>query len=304
MKIRIPARIDAPETQLYIEIMSQRDNIDNLVKNRSVMILVPGGPGGNHSVYNEIKLEFNKFADLILFDPRGCGYSDSSAPEFCTIHHYINDIEAIRAYYNLPKIVLYGGSYGSMAAIGYAIQHQETLEKLILSGGSPSFRFIDLARGNLRAIGTPEQIKAGDILFSGGFKNPEEFAHFYQLLAPLYSFHRNDADTVPTTKSNIPYNIAVTNLGFGNFLRKFNFEPDLQKISCETLIIFGQNDWINDPSLAVLLAEKIPNSKLVLLDECGHFIWRDQRDKYFTEIGDFLSVYNDNAQTLSSIIKI
>jgi len=213
VKIKIPQRANAPETSLWVEIMTQNDDPASLGKERSVMLLVPGGPGGNHTVYDEIKGELFKYTDLILFDPRGCGASDSSAAEYCTIDHYRDDIEAIREHFGLEKIILFGGSYGSMASLGYAVKYQDKLEKLILSGGAPSFRFIDLAKKNLKERGTEEQILAGEKLFSGGFKNAQEFEEFYKILAPLYVYKFQQQDPVPTTKSKIPYNIDVTTIG-------------------------------------------------------------------------------------------
>jgi pimeloyl-ACP methyl ester carboxylesterase len=108
-------------------------------------------------------------------------------------------------------------------------------------------------------------------------------------MAPLYVYKFKQQDSVPTTKAKISYNIDVTNLGFSDFLTKFNYEPYLNNIRCETLIIFGKNDWINDPSLAELMTSKIPSNLLVLLDECGHFIWRDQKEKFFKALNEFFS---------------
>ncbi|HEX4046041.1 MAG TPA: alpha/beta hydrolase [Gammaproteobacteria bacterium] len=300
MKIKIPQRVNAPETSLWVEVIMQDGDFTSLGKGRSVMLLVPGGPGGNHTVYDEIKAELLKYADLILFDPRGCGLSDSSEAQFCTIDHYRDDIEAIRENFGLKKIILFGGSYGSMASLGYAVKYQSRLEKLILSGGAPSFRFIELAKQNLKERGTEEQILAGEKLFNGGFKSAQEFEEFYKILAPLYVYKFQQQEPVPSTKSKIPYNVDVTNLGFGGFLAKFNYEPYLECVNCDTLIIFGKNDWINDPFLAILMAEKIRHSKLVLLDKCGHFIWRDQKEKYFAALKDFLSSTMSNENVLSS----
>jgi proline iminopeptidase len=300
MKIKIPQRANTPETFLWAETMTQEGDMSPIGRNRDVMLVAPGGPGGNHTVYDEIKDELFKYADLILFDPRGCGASDPSAAEYCTIDHYRDDIEAIRKHFCLEKIILFGGSYGSMASLGYAVKYQDKLEKLILSGGAPSFQFIDLAKQNLKERGTEDQIRVGEKLFSGKFKSTQEFDEFYKIMAPLYSYRFHPEDSVPTTKSKIPYNIDITNFGFADFLAKFNYEPYLENVSCDTLIIFGKNDWINDPSLAELMAKKIANSTLVLLDECGHFIWRDQKDKFFAELQRFFLPSLNNESTLSS----
>lgn len=281
-QIQIPDRREVPSTNLYCKLM-YRDNTE--FGKRSVMILVPGGPGGNHSVYIPITKHLLKFADLILFDPRGCGGSGHSDAQYCTINRYIDDIDAIRSYFNLDKIILMGGSYGSMASIGYAIKYINHLESLVLLAGAPSYKFMETAKKNLKKKGTAEQKAVAEKLWSGTFRDAKEFAEFYRIMAPLYSV--NTTATPPTTSSGIPYNIEVTNLGFSQFLRSFNFEDELETITCPTLIICGEDDWINDPCHGRLMAEKIPHSTLHVFDHCGHFAEDDQPTLFFKALDDF-----------------
>jgi proline iminopeptidase len=59
-------------------------------------------------------------------------------------------------------------------------------------------------------------------------------------------------------------------------------------ITCPTFIIVGKKDWINLPSQAKEMRALIPNSKLMIVPESGHFIWVDQKEKYFAAITSFL----------------
>jgi proline iminopeptidase len=286
MEILIPARTNAPETKLYIEILKKNTSLGS----RQVTLMVPGGPGGNHCVYDSIRNDLLELSDLILFDPRGCGYSEHSSPEFCSLNHYINDIDAIRQYFNLKKINLMGGSYGAIASLGYAIRYKENIKKLLLIAGSPSYRFIETAKNNLRKQGTLEQIKAAEDLWNGTFKNAQHFNEYYKIMSSLYICNKNNGNELPpTTKPNIPYNIEITNYGFSHFLRDFDFESFLPDILCETLILSGKNDWINDSSHAALMANRIPNSELIIFENCGHFIWEDQRNKFMKAVIKFFS---------------
>src|SRR3990167_2197642 len=230
--IQIPARNNTPATKIYCKVM-QKENTP--LGDRPVMLLIPGGPGGNHAVYLPISEYLLKFSDLIFFDPRGCGGSDSSDATYFTMDHYIDDIDAIRAHFNLDKIILMGGSYGAMASLGYAIKYQDHLTKLILLAGAPSYKFIETAKKNLERKGTSGQKAVAQKLWNGQFRDAKEFSDFYNIMAPLYSV--NSTSEPPTTSAGIPYNIEVTNLGFSQFLRTFNFEDEIEKIACPTLII-------------------------------------------------------------------
>lgn len=286
MKIVIPKRHNAPATNLYADVITASGS---KLGDRKIILLLPGGPGGNHTVFNSIQAELLQHGDLVLFDPRGCGYSDVSDTEYCSMEHYIEDIDAIRQHFKLSQIILLGGSYGAMTALGYAIKYGQFLEKLILLAGAPSYRFLETAKENLTKRGTSDQIKAAENLFDGTFKNTEHFKEYYQITSSLYLFNPPEQkSTPPTIAPNIPYNIAVTNFGFSDFLRKFNFEPNLKDIHCQTLIIVGENDWINDPSHAKHMADHIPNAKLIMLEKCGHFVWVDQRKQFFQALDTFL----------------
>jgi len=282
--IALSARSDAPETRLFCKL-AQKEKIT--FGSRPVMMLVPGGPGGNHHVYLPLADLLLTFADLIFFDPRGCGNSKASDARYCTLDHYIEDIEAIRRYFNLARILLLGGSYGAIASLGYAIRYPDRLEKLILLGGAPSFRFIDTAKKNLAKRGNDKQRRMAHKLFDGEFQDAHDFAEFYRIMATLYSTTITSAP--PTTSAGVPYNIEVTNLGFKTWLRTFDFENQLHKISCPSLIISGDQDWINDACHAREMAAKIPKAELHIFENCGHFAEIDQPEKFNDTVRRFLA---------------
>lgn len=285
MQITIPSRHNVPSAELFVELKVAGNN---KLGDRPIILLVPGGPGGNHTVFNAVQDQLLKYGDLILFDPRGCGLSAPSDSKHCSIDQYIEDIEAIRKYFNLPKFILLGGSYGSMASVGYATKYNHHLSKLILIAGAPSYKFLETAKINLEKIGTKEQIEAAKDLFQGTFKDADHFKKFYQIASTLYLVNHIKDPNPPTIKPNIPYNIEITNYGFGNFLRDFSYENDLNKIACQTLIIVGDSDWINDPIHAKFMADNIAQAKLVILERCGHFVWVDQPDAFYNAIDEFL----------------
>ena len=72
---------------------------------------------------------------IILFDQRGCG---RSTPHCClvenTTKHLVDDIEAIRQFLNINKLVLFGGSWGSTLALAYAQSYPDVVLALILRG--------------------------------------------------------------------------------------------------------------------------------------------------------------------------
>ena len=120
--------------------------------------------------------------DLIVFDQRGTGRSGAlrcpalersnlfdagPAAGACARrlgarrHHYssratVEDIEAIRRELGIPKIALYGTSYGVKVALGYALTYPANVDRLVLDSvvevGGPSPFYLDTLAAVPRAL--------------------------------------------------------------------------------------------------------------------------------------------------------
>jgi proline iminopeptidase len=93
-----------------------------------------GGPGSGFS--DSHKLIYDpKIHRVIFHDQRGSGQSLPFASiKDNTTQHLISDIEKLREYFNIQKIHVAGGSWGSTLAMLYAIAHPECVEKMMMWG--------------------------------------------------------------------------------------------------------------------------------------------------------------------------
>jgi len=285
--IQIPQRHQVPSSSIYTEWHAKSGHLGE----RDVLLFIPGGPGNDHAVYNppdhSMAQAFSSHADALLFDPRSCGKSEKIKPEYSHLNHYLDDIEAIREHFKIPpqKLIILGQSYGSIAALGYATKYPNHLKKLILIGGAASNEFLKEAQENLKRIGSPKQQKLAEKLWTGTFTGePEENDEFFQAMTPLYqNTFKPGMPTPPLT-----YNVDVLNFGFGNFLKKFDFRPDLKNIKCKTLILWGADDWISDKHQAKIIHEGIRGSILKIYPNCSHLLWLDNWKKFVTDVTSFL----------------
>lgn len=283
--LRIPQRVDAPETGIFLKIL-KNENL-NSAKERPVMILIHGGPGGNHILFSDIEKELLDYSDLILLDLRGCGLSDKSDVHYCTLDIHINDINSIIEILNITNPIIHGCSYGAIVALGYGIKYPQKISKLILSSCAVSGQFIERAKTNLLKIGTPAQIEVANKLWNGNFENHAQFSAFYNIMKPLYIY--NSDNNQPPTATQIPYNIELINFAFTTFLRKFNFVNELANVKAPTLIFSGKDDWIIDKNEGKIIHRGIKGSTLICMDYCGHFPWKDRRIDFLTHIKKFIA---------------
>lgn len=285
--IQLPARTNIPATSIYTEVYTQSGQLGQ----RDALILMPGGPGNDHTVCDYGEHSFAEsilpYIDVILFDPRGCGKSTKSPIEHCTMDEYINDVEAIREHFQVPsnRTVIFGVSYGAITALGYGIKYGAELKKLVVvCGAVASGKFIDDALQTLSRIGTPAQQEMGKAILTGCFNLSNDAAHYYQTMGPLYSTTFDP--TLPTP--SISYILELANYGFRTFLREFDYAPKLSQVKCQTLIIAGDQDWIADLKQAERVHQRILGSQLIVYENCGHMIWIDQWERFLQDVIRFI----------------
>ncbi len=275
-------------TEIYFDIAGmQLAPVKNDFVERPVIFMLHGGPGGDHLRFKQSSLELQELAQLIFIDHRGCGRSKKTKVNDYTLENNIEDIEALRQHLGLKQISILGTSYGGVVAQGYAIRYPKNLDKLILVVTAPSYRFIEEAKQNLLQRGTPEQISFSKHLWNGTFKSVAQVTKFFKLMDSLYSTtaKKNRKKSFGNTKTIWSY--EALNKGFGDFLRRYDFIAKLKKISCPTLVLAGQEDWICSPAQSKIIAKHIPQAKLKIFKKAGHALSVDAHEQYIKTIKKF-----------------
>lgn len=75
----------------------------------------------------------------------------------------------------------------------------------------------------------------------------------------------------------------------GQAIHALNLSQHLWQIQAPTLTIFGEYDNTVPLTDGHLAAECIPNNKLVILKDCGHFPMLEKTDLYLTTVREFLT---------------
>lgn len=257
-------------------------------KEKPVLFMLHGGPGGDHTRYKQHSLELSDTAQLVFIDHRGCGKSKRTRRQDYTLENNIEDIEALRKHLGLEKISILGTSYGGMVAQGYAIRYPKHVEKLILVVTAPSYHFLNDAKAYLQKHGTPAQITACEDLWNGTFKSHHHVMKFFKLTESLYSSTSRKQRKKSYRAAVTPYCYEALNEGFAGFLRSFNFIPQLKKIKCKTLILAGGKDWICRPAQSRIIAKHIPHSTLKIIKNSGHALAVDGHREYINAVQKFL----------------
>ncbi|KTD17773.1 alpha/beta fold hydrolase [Legionella jordanis] len=282
--IDIPSRENAPETRLHIRIVSENEG--NLAKMPYIFML-PGGPGANHSHYKHYEC-LSTTGNIVFIDPRGCGLSNKQDPSSYNMDNYIQDVEEIRKQLNLENLILLGKSYGAMCALGYTLAYPKHVSSLILAAGSPSFRNLETARLNVEKRGTPEQQEVCERLWQGSFKSEEEINEYFAVMDSMYSYRKRNNLAVNRPAAEYSFAFEPLNEGFKGFLRTFDFENRLHEVSCKTLILVGEEDWVTDKKHSELMASRIPDNQFIVFPHSDHSMESDVPDEFFSSIQSFV----------------
>jgi proline iminopeptidase len=236
------------ETELYFDIEGL-----GLVPRGTKMaekptaFLIHGGPGVDHSSYKPLFSNLTDLLQLVYFDHRGQGRSARGNPATYTLDNNVADLEELRDYLGLEKIVLIGSSYGGMVALTYATRYPHRVQALIVMATAASYRFLAKAKQNLAKTGTAAQIAMAEHLWQGTFKDEQHLRQYFQVMAPLYSQTYDPSSAADSFQRTI-FSVEAINLAFRTFLREFDLSNQLERIKSPTLVIGAREDWICPPN--------------------------------------------------------
>ena len=257
------------------------------------ILILHGGPGLDHSYLLPQMAKLSGQYKLIFYDQRGTGRSGGSVDtESITLDKFIDDVEGVRASFNLDKVNLLGHSWGAMLAMLYAMKYPGHVHSLILadcSGASAEY----LRQGNGIQKGRlteSERLVIATLTQMDTFKNrtPETMEEYFRILFRATFFDKKlvDSLTLAFTDATARNVITIGQLLFRG-MENFDYHKQLSAITCPTLIIHGSGDAV-PVEAALKIHKRIRNSQLVILQRSGHFPFIESPAEFFKAISDFL----------------
>lgn len=276
------------DTEIYFDIEGSGLVVDgNRMREKPVAFVIHGGPGADHTSFKPSFTPLSSRMQLVYFDHRGQGRSARGNKATYTLENNVEDMEALRQYLGLDKIVVIGASYGGMVALSYAVKYPQFVSHLIVMVTAASSRFLQRAQAILAEQGTAEQQAIAHYLWAGSFENETQLKQYFQLMAPMYSVTYQPGTPQPSWERAI-LSVDAINVAFGGFLRSYDILDQLPKITAPTLVIAGRHDWICAPEFSEEIANAIPNADLRIFEHSGHSVRADEPDALIDAIAGFL----------------
>lgn len=233
------------------------------------IVVLHGGPGLAHDY---MRPEWDRLAvsgRLIYYDQNGCGQSGRVPPYDWRSH--VDDLNRlINTLAPGKRVILAGSSWGSLLALAYTYQYPERVKALILSGVPGPTRhptdssppWVPPSRNRLDSVNRGLPVGPG---------RPRP---------PLES----------RLQQRIKEDCADVGAIIGRSLLDAPWLGQLEKITAPALVIHGANPDQTPGDGGPRLAGKLPNAKLVTIQNAGHDPWLDQPQAFFNAANRFLAL--------------
>lgn len=252
---------------------------------RPVVFVLHGGPGGDHS---SMKPDFNPLADvaqLIYYDHRGQGRSDTDKPENWNLDQWADDLRGLIDTLGVDEPIVLGLSFGGFVAQNYAIRHPDRLHKLILA--STVARMVpERVFEAFGQFGGNSARLAAENFWNG--PDEENTATYMRECLPLYNRTEPDLDMIQRSIWTQDVIEHFSNPEGENWT--FDYRQKLATITCPTLVTAGDIDPITPITMVKEMADHIPDRvrQFEVFAECGHGVHRDD-NRAFEVMKKFLT---------------
>jgi pimeloyl-ACP methyl ester carboxylesterase len=171
-------------------------------------------------------------------------------------------------YKQLTKVTLLGNSLGGHVALIYVLAHPTIVKAMVLTGSSGLYE--NAFGGSFPKRGSMDFIreKVEYTFYDPKVATDELVEDVFRIINDRHSVIR----ILAMAKSAI----------------RHNMKNDLHKITVPVSLIWGKNDKITPPEVAVEFNQELPNSELHWIDKCGHAAMMERPEEFNALLRQFL----------------
>lgn len=171
-------------------------------------------------------------------------------------------------YKKLEDVVLLGNSLGGHVGLIYVLAHPARVKALVLTGSSGLY----------------------ENAFGGSFPRRESYEFVKEKVE--YTFYDPNTATpeliAEVYKTVNDRNAVIRLLAMAKSAIRHNMKADLHKIHVPVSLIWGKNDKITPPEVAIEFNEMLPDAELNWIDHCGHAPMMEHPHEFNRLLKDFL----------------
>lgn len=254
------------------------------------LLLMHGGPGMDHTSLLALEPCADQFT-LIFFDHRCNGRSTGAEVTTMTWENLTADVEALRQELGFARWAVLGHSFGGMVALEYALRYPESLSHLILMDTCGDIRWVQQNAPEILARrGYSAAAVQGARRFFNGQLTPDQVFSTAMKFARAYYYRDSRLTLVSQTPAGFKAKMRpeAQVFGFGQLLTGWTVMERLGEIKTPTLVMAGRDDFQFPPEHQAILADRLPNARLELIERAGHNAPMERPEEVIEAIRRFL----------------
>ena len=258
---------------------------------------------------------FKALADgrtLIFCDPRNRGRSDHISDRSKLergLHHDVDDLDAVRRHLGIGRVDLIGHSYTGLIVALYAMKYPDHVGRVVLIGSmAPDYaKQYPAHLTNTDATLGEVLARLGELQKERQAYDPQEFCRkFWSVLRVLYVVDPADADKIKWEPCDLPNEVNFMKQWNENILPSIqNLELTAEEVSAArapVLAIHGRKDRSSPYGGVRDWALRLPDPRLVTVDNAAHVPWIEDPDKVFGALETFLGgAWPETAERVKSL---
>ncbi|RSU52229.1 alpha/beta fold hydrolase [Sphingobium yanoikuyae] len=249
-----------------------------------VVMLHGSGPGA--SGWANFSRNIEPFAQagyrVLLIDAPGWSKSDSIVNSGSRSDLNARVVKGVIDALGIERIHILGNSMGGHSAVAFALSYPENVGKLVLMGGGTGGM-------SLFAPMPTEGLKLLNGLYAAPTReNLKRFNDVFVYDSSVLTDDLLEARLANMTRRQDHLDNFLESLKLNP--RQFpDFGPRLPSISAQTLIVWGRQDRVVPMDGGLRLVAGIPNSRLHIFNQCGHWAQWEHADAFNRMVIDFLA---------------
>jgi proline iminopeptidase len=258
-----------------------------------VIIAHSGGPGMDARDWADFA-KIDEFVTIVAIHPRGSGLSGPAADDAYLLPDYAADLEALRLHLGLAKPIVMGWSHGGMVVQQFAFTYPDALSKLILMDTSAYFgEFLSDIEAAVQEFKEEpwfeKSFAALKAEWDGKYETDADMARLWADEMKFY-FKKFDqrAEAYHQRTKDLPVHMAPLKTFNDKEAATMDLRPQLKNIKVPTLVIVGRHDFITNVAMAEEMAKHIPNARLEIFEDSGHFALVEEPEKFYQVIKEFV----------------
>jgi pimeloyl-ACP methyl ester carboxylesterase len=258
-------------------------NVCYRVEGKGEPLLFSHGMAFSHEVWNKTIIEVSKSFMVYAIDLPGFGCSDKPAVDY-GLSFYLDFMKKFLDTLNIQKCALVGMSMGGEIAAAFAAKYPERIDRLVIinaKGFSPLIKGIR----TLPVVGSPMYLLMSN--------NRNLLKRYIENMLYDRSVLREDLVEQEWSRIKDPsYRSALSRNAKYLSTVDVEFPNTLKAIKAKTLIIWGKEDMILPVADAYKFKECIENSKVVVINKCGHAPVLERNEEFNRALMTFLGEIN------------